>query len=109
MTISRKNIIVLVVSILSVFLISLKSTTAHASSKSDTYNLSASIDSINYDSGTLSVTINDDSNDTTKIKGLSGQELKKFSAQYNKASYTVYDFKLKNKNQFVSYKLNNHT
>lgn len=73
----------------------------------DTYTLSGTITDVNYDSGSITIAPDDNSN-YTDIKGFSGNQLKSIAKTINNKhhKHDVYDFKLKNKNQIISYKLN---
>lgn len=68
----------------------------------DTYSLSGPVTEVHYESGSLTISPNSDGT-YTEIKGFSGKTLKAIDEN---PAYTIYDFKLKNKNEMVSYKIN---
>lgn len=73
----------------------------------DTYSLSGTVSDVNYDSGSITIAPEDGSN-YAHIKGFSGNQLKTIAKTINNTPNTVYDFKLKNKNEIISYKINKH-
>lgn len=71
----------------------------------DTYSLSGTITDVNYDSGTITISPADGSN-YTEIKGFSGNQLKVIAKKVNDNPNRIYDFKMKNKNEIISYQYN---
>lgn len=75
--------------------------------RADAYSLSGTITDVNYDSGSITIAPDDNSN-YTDIKGFSGNQLKSIAKIINNKHHKndFYDFKLKNKNQIISYNYN---